>query len=151
GPRAVRQGAQVTVLHGVGVGPGDPELLTLRAVRLIAEADVVFCPAGRPGRARTIAADRLAGKRVVELEMEMRGDRDRALREAAETVVREIAGGKGVYLTEGDPSLYSTFALLTRALAAVAPHVEVRAVPGVTAATAAAAAAGLVLGAGDES
>ncbi len=141
----------MTVLYGVGVGPGDPELLTLKAVRLIAEADVVFCPAGRPGRARTIAAVQLTGRRVVELEMEMRGDRDRALREAAEVVVRETAGGTGVYLTEGDPSLYSTFGLLSGTLALVAPEVEVRLVPGVTAVTAAAASAGLVLGVGDGS
>lgn len=143
----------MTVLHGVGVGPGDPELVTLRAVRLIAEAAVVFCPAGRPGRARTIAAAHLGGKRVVELDLEMRGDRERALTAAAETVVAELAragGGPGVYLTEGDPSLYSTFGLLAATLARVAPSIDVRVVPGVSAVTAAAAAAGMALGAGDE-
>lgn len=141
----------MSVLHGVGAGPGDPELLTLKAVRLIAGADVVFCPAGRPGRARTSAAAHLHGKRVVELEMEMRGDRDGALRAAAAIVARELRGGTGVYLTEGDPSLYSTFGLLAGALARTAPEVDVRVVPGVSAVTAAAAAAGFVLGLGDES
>lgn len=139
------------LLYGVGVGPGDPELMTLKAVRLIREADVVFCPAGRPGRARAIAAHHLEGKRVIELEMEMRGDRERALAAAAQVVIDEIAGRVGVYLTEGDPSLYSTFGLLVEALAKAAPELQTVTVPGVSSVTAAAAAAGVRLGIGDES
>ncbi len=139
------------VLYGVGVGPGDPELLTVKAVRLIREADVVFCPAGRPGRARTIAGDHLAGKRVVELEMEMRGDREQALAEAARKLVAEIGAGVGVYLTEGDPSLFSTFGLLVDALAEIGADLEIRTVAGVSSITAAAAAAGFRLGIGSES
>jgi precorrin-4 C11-methyltransferase/precorrin-2 C(20)-methyltransferase len=140
------------ILHGVGVGPGDPELLTLRAVRLIAEADVVFCPrgSGGPGRARRAAAAHLAGRRVVELEMEMRGDRASALAAAARTVAREVGGGRGVYLTEGDPSLFSTFRLLAGAIEREGAGLEVVVVPGVSSLTAAAAAAGVPLAMGDE-
>lgn len=138
------------LLYGVGVGPGDPELMTLKAARLIREADVVFCPSGRPGRAHGAAAEHLHGRKVVHLEMEMRGERDRALREAAVTVAAELgAAGMGVYLTEGDPSLYSTFGLLAEALGEVAPEIELRVVPGVSSITAAAAEARFSLGLGD--
>jgi len=140
-------------LYGVGVGPGDPELITLKAVRLIAEADVVFCvrgTGGRAGRAQRAAAAHLDGKRVVEVDVEMRGDRDAALEAAARTVIAELRGGRGVYLTEGDPSLYSTFRLLAEALERTGAAIEVQVVPGISAVTAAAAAAAVPLAMGDE-
>jgi precorrin-4 C11-methyltransferase/precorrin-2 C(20)-methyltransferase len=141
------------ILYGIGVGPGDPELLTLKAVRLIAEADVVFCPqvaGGEPGRAHRAASRHLAGVRVVELSMEMRSGREQSLAEAAATVLAELGQGRGVYLTEGDPSLYSTFQLLADALRAADSSLEIAVVPGVSAITAAAAAARVPLAMGEE-
>jgi precorrin-4 C11-methyltransferase/precorrin-2 C(20)-methyltransferase len=151
----MRQGppAQRPVLYGVGVGPGDPELITLKATRLIEQADVIFCPRGpqgRPGRAHRAAAAHLVGRRVVELDLEVRGDRDHALDRAAAAVLEHLGEGVGVYLTEGDPSFYSSFQLLRSALLRLAPQVEVIAVPGVSAVTAAAAAAGMPLAIGTD-
>jgi len=140
------------ILYGLGVGPGDPELLTLKAARLIREADVVFAPAGSggPSRALAAAAAHVDGKRLIELDMEMRGDREEALAAVADTVLAELGEGCGVYLTEGDPSLYSTFRLLADALKKAAPALEVVVVPGVSSITSAAAAAGVPLAMGDQ-
>lgn len=140
------------ILYGVGVGPGDPELLTLKAARLIREADVVFAPAGSrgPSRALAAAAAHLDGKRVIELAMEMGGDGEGALAAAARTVLTDLGDGCGVYLTEGDPSLYSTFRLVADALKRAAPEIEIVIVPGVTSVTAAAAASGVPLAMGDQ-
>lgn len=152
-PRGPLDSPPVGVLHGVGVGPGDPELMTLKAVRMIQDADVVFCPAGPdgPGRALRTASAHLAGKSVVELNFEMSRDPRLAVTAAAECVAARLtSGGVGVFLTEGDPSLYSTFGLLRDRLREVAPWIRCTAVPGVSSLTAAAAAAGVSLGQGDE-
>src|SRR5487761_1565034 len=95
--------------------------------------------AARAGRARRAAAAHLDGKRVVEIDMEMRGDRDAGLEAAARTVIAELRGGRGVYLTEGDPSLYSTFRLLADALERTGSGINIQVVPGISAVTAAAA------------
>ena len=131
-------------VYGVGVGPGDPELMTLKAARLIAAAPVVafFARAGGPGLARTIAdgviaADaeqlRLEYPYTVELPSNsaayveaMRGFYDRA---AAAIAERAAAGLDVAVLCEGDPFLYGSFMHLFDRLAGRTPCEEV---PGIT-------------------
>lgn len=99
------------VLYGVGVGPGDPELMTVKAVRIIREADVVAVPDGQT--ARGIAAEYLDGKEILSCPMPML--RDKALLaqkhdEAADTICALLDEGKTVaFLTLGDPTVYSTY------------------------------------------
>lgn len=140
-------------LYGVGVGPGDPELITLKGLRLLQRVDLVFLPATAPGRslAGTIAAPHLDPARQEIVELVCPPYRDRAAllarwSELADEVAARLADGReAVFLTEGDPTLYSTFQYLAAALRRNAPEVCIETVPGVTAATAAAAAAGLPL------
>ncbi|MEO6879870.1 MAG: precorrin-3B C(17)-methyltransferase [Mycobacteriaceae bacterium] len=149
-------------LHGVGVGPGDPELLTVRAARLIGDADVVAYHAARPGSsiARSCAATYLRPG-VVEEELvypvtrgttDHPGGYDGAMAEfytaAADRLAVHLQAGRDVVLlAEGDPTLYSSFAHLQRQLS---PRFAVQITPGITSVSASAAAAGTPLVEGDE-
>ncbi len=137
-------------LTGLGLGPGAPELLTLRGVQAIRDANIVFVPVRRLGEASyalTIAADLVdeSRQRMVTLPFpDSQGDE--GWRAVGERVAAELAPDRsGVFLVEGDPTLYSSFGHVARAVATVAPHVQIEIVPGVSSITASAAAAGLSL------
>ncbi|WNJ99869.1 precorrin-2 C(20)-methyltransferase [Thalassospiraceae bacterium LMO-JJ14] len=134
-------------LYGLGVGPGDPELLTLKAVRLIAEADVIAYPApadGTESMARAIAAPHIpAGKIEIVIETPMIPGRFPA-NDVYDRYAVDIAGhlrdGRNVaVLCEGDPFLYGSFMYLFGRLAA---DFESEVVPGVSSLGACAARAG---------
>ena len=100
-------------LYGVGVGPGDPELVTLKAVRLIREADFIFVPRPEPdkqGMAEAAVAEHLDGKAVIYLHVQMKQDNTETYREAARTIDATLDDGQtGVFITLGDPFVYSTY------------------------------------------
>jgi len=144
-------------LFGVGVGPGDPELMTIKARNVIAAADVVAYPGTDhgPSIARRIAAAHMrAGQLEVALrypvttgETEHPGGYDAALREFYDDCAAVLAGhldaGRDVaVLCEGDPFLYGSYMYLHDRLSG---HYRTEVIPGVTSFSAAAAAAGTPL------
>lgn len=142
------------VLYGVGLGPGAPDLMTLRAARLIETARVVAYPtlAGAASFARAIAADLIAPD-VQEIVMDVPMSVERAPAQAAyDKGAAEIAavldqGQDVVCLCEGDPFFYGSFMYL---FARLSGRYRVDVVPGVTSVTACAARAGLPLAARNE-
>lgn len=133
------------MLIGLGLGPGNADLLTLRAVRLLKEADAVFVP----GR---IAQDLVAPYRdSVVLDFPMTDDEDRirhCLVENAEKIAPVAGNGLAVFGILGDPNFFSTFSRLCAVLAEKYPSIECRTEPGISSITAFAAAAGLSLNGG---
>jgi precorrin-2/cobalt-factor-2 C20-methyltransferase len=147
----------VGTFYGVGVGPGDPDLLTRKAERVLAAVSWIFHPTARggPGFARRVVEPLglpAAKFRPVSLCMsrDRRADGD-AYAQAAEEIAAELRRGKSAaWITEGDPLFYSTFIHLREALGRCCPEAPVAIVPGVTSVSAAAARAGLPLARLDE-
>ncbi|MFE7316706.1 precorrin-2 C(20)-methyltransferase [Streptomyces sp. NPDC057555] len=149
-------------LYGVGLGPGDPSLMTLRAVEVIAEADVVAYHSARHGRsiARSIAARHIRPDHVEEALVYpvttestdhpggYRGALDDFYEEAAERLAAHLDAGRTVaVISEGDPLFYGSYQHMHKRLAHRYPT-EV--VPGVTSINAAAARLGTPLTEADE-
>lgn len=144
---------QYGTLFGIGVGPGDPDLITLKAVKTLKAVDVVFAAASTKNEASlalSIASPHLrAGAEIVRLDFPMTRDQavlGAAWRANAGTVAAHLAEGKSAaFLTLGDPLTYSTFGYLLRTLNGLLAEIPVQVIPGVTSYQAAAAHTGRVL------
>lgn len=147
-------------LYGVGVGPGAPDLLTLRAVETLKRADVIALPRGSDYGASM-------AWRIIEPVVGKRSDQERLfltfpmskeparLRRAWDAAFAKIGerleNGRSVaFATEGDPSLYSTFGYLHREAQRRWPGIQVEVIPGVSSITAVPAALGAQLADGME-
>ena len=143
---------KVGEFYGIGVGPGDSELVTLKAVRIIKSVDCIFAPrADSKGSslALDIVKDVCKGKRVVEQVYPM--VRDKAKLEAAwmasaNEIKSEIESGNNVaYLTIGDPLTFSTYCYLLQQLSKIIPSQNIHTIPGITSYNAAASLANFSL------
>lgn len=139
-------------LVGVGVGPGESDLLTLRAVAALRRADRVLAPStavDAVGRAEAIVRQAVPGLTVERVPFAMaasRSARDRSVDRAAAAVVGHLQSGKEVaWITLGDPLVYSTFSAVAAGVVRRRPATVVVCVPGVMAFQALAARTGTVV------
>jgi precorrin-2/cobalt-factor-2 C20-methyltransferase len=127
-------------LVGIGVGPGDPEAVTLQALRALHHADRVVAPSLAPdavGRAESIVrqvAPDVAVERLVFDMSSVAGDRLASHRHAAAVIAGYLDEGQEVaFVTLGDPNIYSTFSSVAAAVTAARPGTEIATVAGIMA------------------
>lgn len=151
-------------LSVIGVGPGDPELLTLKGLRILKEASCIFVPKGKEeGSSLALSivekvAD-LSGKEIVEAYFPMRKTRgpssscdlDAKWQHTVDAVIDRLNRGiDAAFITIGDPTIYSTFFYLHDRLLQLNPEITIELIPGVSSITAAAARSLTYLGIADE-
>jgi len=128
-------------LIGIGVGPGDVDLLTVKAVKAIQNADIIMCPASnesRPSIAFTIVSpiiDKSKNQEIVKLIFPMTKDKDilkTSWKKNAKIMAETVLTGKNVvYLTVGDPFLYSTWIYMHKDLKENYPDMNINVIPGI--------------------
>jgi precorrin-2/cobalt-factor-2 C20-methyltransferase len=144
--------------YGIGVGPGDPELLTRKAARILAEVDWIFLPASATGErgsaAAIVATLNLDPTRFRPVRLCMSRERDADLdayaRVADEILVELRRGKSAAWVAEGDPLFYSTFVHVLNALRRRQPALDIEIVPGITSMQAACACVAIAAATLDE-
>lgn len=155
----MRKKTTTGTLYGIGVGPGDPELITLKALNILRRADIVFA-ASSTKNSHSLALSIAAGFLKEDVPVELLGfpmtRNEKELKAAWKDNARKVTGvlrqGKdAVFITLGDPVTYSTFGYLMQTVRETDPDVPIEIIPGITSYHAGAAAAGRVLAEAEES
>ena len=125
----------------VGCGPGDPDLLTVKAVKAIKNAEIIMCPTSKEGKTSiafsiiTSLLDPEKKPEIKNLVFPMVKDKDileDTWKKNTEVIAEAVRSGKKVvYLTVGDPYLYSTWIYLHRELQAKHPEIKITVIPGI--------------------
>ena len=128
-------------LIGIGVGPGDPDLLTVKAVKAIQNADIIMCPASkedRPSIALSVVSsiiDKSQNQEIIKLIFPMTKDKDileKTWKINSKIMAEKVLSGKNVvYLTVGDPFLYSTWIYMHKDLKENYPDMKINVIPGI--------------------
>jgi precorrin-2/cobalt-factor-2 C20-methyltransferase len=146
-------------LYGLSVGPGDPELITLKAAKILNHIDIVFAAASTKNNhslAVNIARNYIPDTTTVKmLRFPMTRDRNetrKAWQSNAKIIIEALEQGKNAaFLTLGDAMTYSTFGYIIKHIQTIAPDLKIRTIPGVTSYQAAAARLNTPLVQGEES
>jgi precorrin-2/cobalt-factor-2 C20-methyltransferase len=145
-------------LYGIGVGPGDPDLITMKAVKILSRVDIVYAAASTKNN-HSLAVN-IAGPHIPEntpvkmLRFPMTRDKcetKKAWKEHAQTIIAELEKGSDTaFLTLGDSMTYSTYGYILKYVKTIAPHLDVHTIPGITSYQAAAARLNTPLVEGEE-
>jgi len=144
----------------VGCGPGDPDLLTVKAVKAIRNADIIMCPTSKEGKtsiAYSIISsiiDNSKKPEIINLVFPMVKDKEtleNTWKKNTQEIANAIKSGKNVvYLTVGDPSIYSTWIYIQRELRSKYPEIKTTVIPGIVSMFAFASKVGISIAEGDE-
>jgi precorrin-2/cobalt-factor-2 C20-methyltransferase len=158
----------VGTLCVIGVGPGDPELLTVKALHKLKNASVICVPKGREeGKSLALSivekAVDLDGREIMEAYFPMKKTRERKEGHKSYSVLDEkwdetvnkilgklVTGADVAFITLGDPTIYSTFYYLYDKILSLKPGLNIQVIPGISSVNASAASAGIPLGLADE-
>ena len=144
----------MATIFAVGVGPGDPELVTRKAERVLRNADVILTPVSNPGDASValeIVKEFLdeTHQEIIVHQFPMTSDKSRlipAWQEAARLIAEKALDGKNVaFITIGDPLIYSTFIYLLKIFREEYPQLPIEIIPGISCINTSAAVAGIPL------
>ena len=149
----------MATIYAVGVGPGDPELLTRKAERVLRSVDVILAPVSNPSEA-SVALSTIrefideGRQEIIVHQFPMTSDKARLLtawQGAADLIAAHAEAGRSVaFITIGDPLFYSTFIYLLRILREQWPQLPIEIIPGISSINAAASEALIPLVEGDE-
>ena len=144
----------------IGCGPGDPDLLTVKAVNAIKNADIIACPISREGKSSIAFSvvssilDKSKNQEIINLVFPMTKDKDILEttweRNSKILANKVLSGKKVVYLTVGDPYLYSTWIYLHKKIETKYPEIKITVIPGIVSMFTFASKVGISLGEGAE-